>query len=167
MLRTEPRHLIEKLRDPSLLVRTGVLLVPADRLADTPNLAARLGVDLLDVVEWKLSRIVPGTRFLRLDADRFLADLDAIAQGNWTTGCVLVLNTDVLLANLEDDQRDRAWLFLLHSFKRRAHALILVLPAQATHLFPLGQRKRWEDVGRVAEVGAGGGRAGSHDDLSW
>jgi len=167
MLRTEPRHLIEKLRDPSLLVRTGVLLVPSDRLADTPNLAARLGVDSLDVVEWTLSRVVPGTRFLRLEADRFLADLDAIAGENWTTGCVLLLNADVLLANLDDDQRNHVWFFLLHSFKRRPHALILVLPTEATHLFPLGQRKRWEDGGRVAEVDAGGGRAGSHDDLRW
>lgn len=167
MLQADPRHLIERLRDPSLLVRTGVLLVPADYLAETANLAARLGVDCLDVVEWKLSRILPEARFLRLDADRFLADLDAIAREAWTTGCVLLLNADVLLANLADDQRDRAWSFLLHSFKRRPHALILVLPAEATHLFPLGQRKRWEDVGRVAEVGAGGGRAGNHVHLSW
>ncbi len=160
-------HVVHQLRQTSLLVRTAVALVPVDELARGPDIAAQHGIDYVDYLMWKLERIKPEQRFIGLDRDQVLLDLESIANQDAPTGCILLANADIPLARLSPHERDAVWMFLFDSFKRRRNALILVLPRDAFHLFPMTQRGRWQQAGRVADISDNGPGGSDNDDAHW
>jgi len=164
---TDLWNVVRQLRQTSLLVRTAVALVPVDKLARGPDIAVQLGIDCIDYVTWKLGRLKPGQRFIGLDRDQILLDLETIANQDAPTGCILLANADIPLARLSPNERDAVWMFLFDSFKRRRNALILVLPREAFHLFPMTQRSRWRQAGRVADISDDVLEGSGIDDTHW
>lgn len=151
-----PETLVAHLRGATLQVRTGVLLAPVSTLSSGPDLSAQLSIDWVDLVRWKLEHLVPGSRYLGINASSLLRDLDTLVNEPHMTTCLLVGNADVLLARLPYDERQEVWEYLRGSFRKRPTGAILWLPEEAANVFPARERARWEATGRVARLILGG-----------
>ena len=150
MTKVEPADLVRLLEQPTLRIRTGVLLVPLSALGSERELAARLGIEAVDFREWKLARIRHGSRFLGLSRETILQDLRELAEDVDLGGnCLWVHNMDLLLSALRYDERVRAWATLFSTFKQR-RGLLFSLPAQAFNLLPATERGAWENDERLA-----------------
>lgn len=147
-----PRELVSRLSDGTLLVRTGVALVPPQQMAAYEALALRWGAWAIDLVQRWLMQVPTGSRFLGLEAEALLRDLDAIATCVHERRCVLVANADVLVARLADSDRPRLWEFLFFSLKKRPTALLLLMPDGAEHLFSAAEVDRWSRAGRLCRL---------------
>lgn len=144
-------QLLDLLRPRTLRCRTGILLLPSQRLGQERDLAVPLRVDALDYCEYLQERLTPDSSFVPLDAARLERDLDAIAQLQQGQNCVLVFNFDVALAKLPISEREVLWSRLRDSFPHRPRALILAIPQTAELLLPdIAARQIWEQAGRVA-----------------
>jgi hypothetical protein len=145
------RDLIDLLRSKRLRSRTGILLLPPQRLGAEPDLAARLLVEPLDYAVRLDAELPAGTQFVNIDADTERARLDRIAENSGEYDCVLVCNVDLALARLPADERARLWDGLLRRSAYRRRALLLALPACADLLLPVADALSiWEKEGRLA-----------------
>ncbi len=150
MASTIPLSLLERLRDPTLHVRTGLWLVPPADLADVPNEAARVGIDLADMRHALLAKLPPNAHFVALDTNRVLELLDQVASHPRAGGCALVWNVDLLLARLPVAGRADVWSFILNGFSHRRSGLLLAMPATAHALLPTTTAiENWRRTARV------------------
>ena len=150
MTRVEPADLVRLLEQPILRIRTGILLVPSSALGSERDLAARLGIEAVDIREWKLARARPGSRFLGLSRETILQDLQEMVEDMDLGGnCLWVHNMDLLFSALRYGERLRAWATLFSTFKQR-RGLLFSLPAQAFNLLPATERGTWEKDERLA-----------------
>lgn len=148
--RVSVAELVSCLREIGLQYRTGVVLLPPQRLGHEPVLAARLNIDAVDLHDWVLARLQPNQRWLDLTLHRLAWDyLRAIAAEPRPGGCVLVANVDLFLAGLRIEQRRECWRYLRGTL-RLERGLVLALPEGADHLLPLDERRAWEEHGRLA-----------------
>jgi len=147
-------RLVILLRQPILRARSGVVLLDSAALGQERNLAARLGIESVDLQAWKLCR-VGQSRFLGLSACQLLGDLDAIVDDRSIPGnCVMVYNLDVFLSGLSDKERGKFWRSLFTSFIG-ARGLVVCLPERAANVFSKAERERWISSQRLAVFAKG------------
>ncbi len=158
-----PSELVSHLSDGTLLVRTGVALVPPPKVAAYEMFALQWGAEAVDLAQLRLARAPEGSRYLGLGPDTLLADLDAIASGKRGPRCALIANADLLLARLSDGERPKVWDFLFSSLKKRPTALLLLMPDGAEHLFSSIEEERWSRAGRLCRLADNGTDAGTWD----
>ena len=142
---------IETLRHGSLRVRTGLWLLPAAELARLPDYAARLGLDLADIRQPLLRHVTLDQRFLRLGVREFIEALDAVCLNEQASDCLLVANSDLIVARLNYDERKELWETLYRGFPYRPRAVLLAMPRAAAALLPVAQQlEGWRKEGRLA-----------------
>ncbi len=150
MTRVDPADLARLLEQPTLRIRTGILLVPLNALGSESELAARLGVEAVDFREWKLTRAGTNSRYLGLSAETILRDLQEVVEDVDLGGtCLWIHNMDLFLSALRYDERLRTWAALFSTFKQR-RGLLFSMPAQALNLLPATERGTWERDERLA-----------------
>lgn len=142
---------IETLRHGGLRVRTGLWLLPATELARLPDHAARLGLVLADIRQPLLHHVTPDQRFLRLGVREFIEALDAVCLDDQAGDCLLVANSDLIVARLNYDERQELWETLYRGFPYRPRAVLLAMPRDAAALLPIAQQlEGWRKEGRLA-----------------
>jgi len=150
MASTIPTPLLDLLRGPTLLVRTGLWLLPPAQLDDAPDEAARLGIAAVDMREALLAVLPPTADFVALNANRVLELLDCVASHPAAGGCALVYNVDLLLARLTFAQRGDVWSFVYGGFPHRRTPLLITMPVTAHSLLPAAATlDQWQQVGRA------------------
>lgn len=150
MTRVDLADLVQLLRGPTLRVRTGILLVPSASLGNEPELAARVGVEAVDWRARKLTRVGSDSRYLGLSSETVMRDLQELVDDVDLGGnCLLIYDMDLILSALRYDERLRTWAALFSTFKQR-RGLLFSLPARATNLLPVTERRAWEKDGRLA-----------------
>jgi hypothetical protein len=156
MSELSPQELVRRVRGRTLDCRTGVLLLPPELLGHEASLAARYNTDAVDFVQLKEKTLNPNARFIRLDKEALLTDLELLCQGrsHFGTGhtdCFFVYNFDLPLAALEGLERQAVWNFLLDKFRKRPKGLVFAVPGSAQRLLPSEQEQRiWQQGGRWA-----------------
>jgi hypothetical protein len=152
--RQTPKALKEYLRTRMLRSRTGLLLVPPNQLGDVLEIAARLGIDLVDYAQVILASLPPEAKRAGISIHAEQARLDEIANASTGTDAVLVAQFDLALARLPREDRGPLWRMLREGFAHRRRALILLMPEGATRLLPEGSEwDAWQDGKRIAAWG--------------
>lgn len=147
-----PTEVIEALRHPGLRVRTGLWLLPPERLAELPDLAARAGISYADIRQPLLEDIAPDQRFLRLDVSEFILALDSLCRSSLASDCLLVGSADLLIAKLGYHEREELWETLFRGYPYRERGLLLAIPAGAGALLPADQQlEDWRAEWRLIE----------------
>jgi hypothetical protein len=137
-------ELVDRLRGPELRCRTGIVLLPPEQVGREEELAARLNIEPVDYVRVVEGDLLPGSRFLGVEAGTEEARLDRLAMATGARDCALVYNADLILSKLNQAARSGVWTFLRTSFPNRQRALVIALPAQATLVQPDGEeREGW------------------------
>jgi len=130
------RELVDRLRRYTFRTRVGLWCMPLDHIGHEPDVAARLGIEAVDVREPVLQGLPEGTRYVRLTSEKVLEVLDSIAGYSGKTDCVLVYNVDLLLAGLRREERQRVWQGLFDGLPYRSRALVTAIPVAASALLP-------------------------------
>lgn len=144
------RALIAFLRRPTLRTRVGVWHMPLECVGQERDVAARLGVEAVDVREAIWQQLPEGTRFVRLTVEKTLAALDVIATTQGNTDCAFVYNMDLLLTGLSRENRQRIWENLFDGLPHRSRALLMAIPETAhSALLPARWREVWRRDGRL------------------
>jgi len=142
--------LVEQLRSVELRIRTGILIVPHSWLGQEDDIAAHLGISCQDLCVWILDRVPKGRKTLGIKVEEIIENLTQILNKPELIGsCILVSNSDFLLAGLSYDDRLRFWDFIRCSF-RREKGLLLSFPQEATNLLPIHELKNWSSLERLA-----------------
>lgn len=155
-MNSTPQELVRRVRGRTLDCRTGILLLPPEQLGLEASLAARLNTDELDFVRFKGEALSPNDRFLRLDQEVLIRDLERLCQGGsylgkGDTDCFFVYNFDLALAALGRLERRTLWNFLRDRFRKRAKGLVFALPGGASELLPDELEQRvWQQGQRWA-----------------
>lgn len=148
-----PEQVVQLVRGGRLDCRTGILLLGARQLGREKELAARLNLDAVDYLEWRLNKVEPGQRYLGMSKESVIQELDEICALNSPTDALLVYNFDAALAYLPYLERSYVWNFLRDSFRKRSKALVFTMPAQAEHLLPdESARVIWHLGGRLGSI---------------
>jgi hypothetical protein len=146
-------EVVQSLRSLSLRCRTGIVLLPVDQLGQERDLAARLEIGIEDYRNRCLNQLPQDAQFLGLNADKILEDLDALCQETSGRDCVMLCNFDLFLARLPRESREYVWEFLHTSFAHRRRALLIAMPATASHLLPpKAKLEVWNQSGRLANA---------------
>ena len=166
---SEPQEMVKLVRGRTLDCRTGLLLLPLEQLGQEVALAARLNVDAADFVKLKAATLRPNARFMRLERDTLIADLDALCSGEsvfgvGNTDCFLVYNFDLALSFLGRLERLEVWSYLRDRFRQRARGMVFSLPETATDLLPSdSERDGWHQGGRLSHFRGSGLTDASHN----
>lgn len=131
-----PQDVIQLVRGTRLQCRTAILLLSKRYLGREPALAAQFNLDPVNYAKWRLDKVEPGQRYLGLNKELLVQDLDEICQLPTPTNALLLYNFDVALAYLPYLDRSYVWNFLRDQFRKRQKALVIAMPAQADHLLP-------------------------------
>lgn len=143
-------EVIQTLRYGGLRVRTALWVLPPEQLPRLPDSAARLGIHLVDIRQPLLNTVAPGQRFLRLGLREFIGALDKLCNDNHASDCLLVANSDLIIAKLTNSERKDLWETLFRGFPYRPRALLIVMPANAISLLPtVEQLDKWRKDGRL------------------
>ena len=144
-------RLVNHLKSPQLRHRVGILTLPTTWLRREPEVAVRLGVGYVDLRALILSRLEPGRRYLSLGWAEFVSqNLEALVGDTRPDGdCLLVANTDLVLASWGFHERCRFWEFLREGCRPR-WALLLALPTTARRLIADDERTNWIRAERFA-----------------
>ena len=150
MPEVETTSLVEQLRSVELRIRTGLLIVPDSWLGREDDIAASLGTSCQDLCAWVLDRVPRGRKILGIQVEAIIENLTQILNKPELIGsCILVSNSDFLLAGLSYNDRLRFWDFIRCSF-RRERGLLLSFPHEATNLLPIQELKNWSSLERLA-----------------
>jgi hypothetical protein len=144
-------ELKQRLARQVLRCRTGVLLADAGHLGKEPDLAARAGMQPLDLTRHLLD-IQPGTKYADITAETLSRALDDISKSNGVRDCILVYNLDLPLARLDDTELSRLWKHLRKDLQTRPKTLVFLLPSGAEVIFPEAERKLWDEEKRLARA---------------
>lgn len=153
-----PQDLVRRVRGRTLDCRTGILLLPPEQLGHEASLAARYNTDAVDFVRLKTETFDPNARFIRLDKETLLTDLELLCQGRAYVGmgdtdCFFVYNFDLPLSALESLERRAVWDFLRDKFRKRPKGLVFAVPQTARELLPSEPEQRvWQQGRRWASV---------------
>lgn len=131
--------------------RTGVLLADARHLGKEPDLAARAGMQPLDLTRHLLT-ILPGTRYADITVETLSTVLDDISKREVGRDCVLLYNCDLPLARLDDTALSRLWKHLREDLQTRPKTLVFLLPSGAEVILPEDERRRWDEEKRLARA---------------
>lgn len=136
----------------SLRCRTGIWLMPHDKVGDEENEAARLGLDAVDIRRVLLENLPEETSYAGLSSERIENLLHQIADRQTGSHCFLVYNLDVLLAGLTKEERDAVWRYLKVGLPHAKHALLIALPTSARQAL-LGDEhyRSWQKEDRLSE----------------
>lgn len=151
-----PPNLVRRVRGRTLDCRTGILLLPPELLGREASLAARYNTDAVDFVRLKAETFGPNARFIQLDKETLLTDLELLCRGrsHFGTGytdCFFVYNFDLPLSALEMLERRAVWNFLRDNFRKRPKGIVFALPQSAQRLLPSEPEQRvWQQGGRWA-----------------
>jgi hypothetical protein len=149
----EPSELFRQVRGRTLDCRTGILLVPSQKLGCEPTFETRFNVDTVNYVAWHERYLVEGERFLHLDDRALLQGLDDACRGTFETDCLLVYNVDLALAHLTYFARCNFWSFLRRHFRHRHKGLVISMPDSASRLLPTGpEQELWHQGRRLARL---------------
>lgn len=144
------RALIAFLRRPILRTRVGVWHMPLQCVGQERDVAARLGVEAVDVRDPIRQQLPEGTRFVRLTVEKTLEALDFFATTRGITDCAFVCHMDLLLTGLSREDRQRFWESLFDGLPHRSRALLLAIPETAHGvLLPDRWREVWRRDGRL------------------
>lgn len=130
------QRLIDLLETPGQRVRTGVILVPAQKLAQAENLAVALNATLEDIAEQLLRSLPSDTRFADLSAQRISSLLDTISNRREGHLRALIYNLDLLLSGVDSPVREQVWHHFLHGMLHRPRILLALMPSEAKSLLP-------------------------------
>ncbi len=143
-------ELVSIIRDRGRLrCRTGVLLIPEAELGRERELAARLNIDCVDMAEHVNNSLPEETEFVPPGAAYVLRWLRDIANAESGGDCVLVSNVDLLLARLEEQQRETVWRQLCNNFPNYRRGIIITLPAKGVSLL---MSRETQDVWRKTRM---------------
>ncbi len=148
-----PEKLVESLRGHGLRCRVGVLGVPVPLLGTESQIAAALGVELLDYRERLLASVPKNSQFVNVTVVSVFDDLERIANTATGESCVLISNFDLALGRLGTDERTTLWRTLMTAFPNRTRAVVLCVPLHedCAFAFPdLDLRRMWRDSERYA-----------------
>ena len=148
-----PHEVVAVLHTRILRCRTGVLSLPEGALGAESEIAAALGVELLDYREHLLSCVTTGAKYLNLTLTRVFDDLDDIANTRTGETCVLIGNFDVAVARLQTDERTVLWRNLFTDYPHRTRALLLCIPSHNDESFSFPDssiRRMWHESNRFA-----------------
>jgi hypothetical protein len=123
-----PQEMIGALRNQSLRSRTGVLALSGMALGTEGQIAAVLGVELLDYRDVALSHVLQGSQYLNLTLSRVFDDLDELSNSTRGESCVLLANFDIAVTKLRSGERTDLWRRLFSDFPHRKRALVLCVP---------------------------------------
>ncbi|WP_448544106.1 hypothetical protein [Roseiflexus sp.] len=145
--------LLDELRQPGARVGTGVWLIPMEYINQERDIAARLGVQSLDVRQTYLEQLPRGTNFSGLtsqDGYQKLARLiQSLAFEKHQRDCLLIYTLDLLLWALEFPERKLFWDEVLGGIPYPHTRMILTIPEHATELFSFELRRHYSN--QVAE----------------
>lgn len=143
--------LARRLVGGGLYVKTGLLLLPRRWLGREAEVAARLNLGHLDYQRWRVARLRPGERLLRLSAERLVAELDAICTERHEAQHLLLSTLDLPVAALSGEERRKFWSFVQSAFSKRPRALLIAFPQDAEELLPWdADLQPWKDQGRLS-----------------
>jgi hypothetical protein len=132
----------------------GVLGVPVALLGTESQLAAVMGVELLDYRARLLASVPAGSQFVNVSLAELFEDLDRVANAATGEVCVLVSNFDLALGRLRTDERTILWRTLLTDFPNKTRALILCVPRHEGGIFvfpDVDLRRMWQESERYAD----------------
>lgn len=146
-----PEAVAQRVTGLVLDCRTALLLIPPDALGHEGRLAFQLGLHGVDYHAWRVARLRPDERFLRLNSNRLVAELLDLSDGPHPLEGLLIYNLDLPVASFDTTERHAFWALLRDSFRKRRHGLMAVMPACATHLLPTSSELDvWQAAGRLA-----------------
>ncbi|GAB4499013.1 MAG: hypothetical protein OHK0052_13280 [Anaerolineales bacterium] len=133
---SSPQDLIDLLKSPSLRNRNGLWLLPANQIANAPNLAARHGLDASDLRQGWLDNLPEGTRYARITEQRILQFLGTLSNQSTGSDPLLLYHLDLLLARLSYQECQNFWDSFFRSFPHHRRALLALMPHAAHALLP-------------------------------
>ena len=145
-----PQVLADALSLRLLQYRTGLLFLPLASVGDEPEIAARLGISHCDLLKKMLGSFAPDSRQLGLRREWFASQLLSIArETSLNSSCVLLSNTDIMIAAFNYEDRLRFWRHLRENFRAPCGMLVSV-PIDANNLLPSDERSRWILIDRAS-----------------
>lgn len=150
----EANALVARLRGDELRCRTGILFLPDLCLGREAEVAARLGIQHVDLAAYVLERVPVGGKFLNLSAGKIFDHLDDIANAHSGMDVVLIANADIAVMRLTSADRAQLWESLLKDFPNRKKALLLAIPEHKDGIRVLQEeplRHTWEQAGRLGK----------------
>jgi len=131
-----PQDLISLLRKPVLRVRTGLLLVTLDYLGKERDLAARFGVEAIDINKLWLQIIPQGSNYSGLDPQSLKELLSGISGLSYKYRCLMIYNFDLVFSCLKYNDRNHVWNYIFNSMPNRRNSLLILIQDAATDLIP-------------------------------
>jgi hypothetical protein len=145
--------LVSLLMSRTLRCRTGILLVPHNKLGQEANIAARSGVELVDYSQCILASLPAGTAYVDINGASEFARLNRLATKRGGADCLLIANFDLALAKLGWLERQSLWSAIFEKLSNRDKALMIAMPEEAENLLPSADNlDRWKQTGRIAAV---------------
>ena len=148
----DAKTLVARLRTDELRCRTGILLIPEPFLGQEAVIAARLGIQHVDLAQWVVDRVPHGGKYLHLSVGTVFGHLDDIANDHSGMDCVLISNLDVAVMRLASIERTQLWCALLEDFPHRKKAILLAVPGHKDGIIVLQEeaiRSKWEQSDRI------------------
>ncbi len=128
--------LIDRLRNPGLRNRVGLLTLPEADLGSEPDIAARQNIGHIDLRHELLQQVPANASFVPLGSQQLGELINRLSQRTDQGDCVLLHALDLLLARLSPSERTAFWEYALQGLGYRPCALILTLPFSASSLLP-------------------------------
>ena len=150
----DPHEMLKALRADGLRCRTGVLGLPQTAFDHEAEIAASLGVELLDYRERLLAGVPTGSRFVHVSVSGLIEDLDRLANASTGESCVLLAGFDVAAAKLASEERTQLWRVLFSDFPHKKRRLIFCVPnhGDGRFTFPNSESKQmWRESERYAD----------------
>ena len=150
MPESELLALLSGMRQGRLRSRTALILLPGSAMGHEPELAARCNIEAVDYAELVCRTQLENSQLLGIDAVSEEERLDKLVSAEGELDCVLLYNTDLILARLGSSDRAQLWAGLRERFPYRPRILFIVLPEESRLLMPQGEeRSAWEQSGRI------------------
>lgn len=123
-----PEDVVRVLRSPVPRVRTGLILVPTQKINNVVNEAVRLGIEHIDARKCWIDKLPHGTKYAGITTKKLILLLDEIVNKYNLNDCVLLYNFDVLISFLKYEDRKSFWTYLINYMPHRACAILIAIP---------------------------------------
>ncbi len=119
---------VKTLRSSVLRVRTGLLLIPSNKMSLIVDEAIRIDIEHFDANEYWLEKLPKNTKFAKISSKKIIKMADDISQIQSLDQCVLIYNFDLLISFLKYEDRKTLWAHLINNMPHRPRALLLAIP---------------------------------------
>lgn len=149
-----PRQLISTLRSRSLRSRTGVLGLPQVMFGREAEIAAILGLELMDYRERIIAHAPIESQYVSVTLTGLVEDLSSIANAKTGESCLLISEFDLAVMKLRSNERQILWTTLFSNFPHKTRALVLCVPNcnEGRFIFPdTISNRMWRESERYAD----------------